>query len=307
MLIADESAYRATVSRFLRRRGSPQLVLNRHDPMTNAPAPDGLGRMGGGCFFANRSDPVAEWNNLLSIDRDLYLGTLVISRGEQDAIRETMRGLTKPHLTVVAFAAGAGLIAALAAIDPPRVAPSFRSPMFAGLLSIGRERLAAPLPPAHDSLIPENARLTINERGLDIIRQSEGLRLKSYYLAGQWLVGYGHAATAKREMTITAEHADHLLFSDVRRAEEGVRRLVKVPLNENEFSALVSLAYNMGVGAFQKTQVLKRLNAGDRVGAADAYRHLVGADIKGERVVLAALQRRREAERALFLTRPLRT
>lgn len=213
---------------------------------------------------------------------------------------------SKARLILFASAAGAGLIAAVAAIDPPRVEHGERPPMFAGLLSIGRERLAAPLPPAPDSLIPENAWLVINERGLDVIRESEGLRLSSYYLAGQWLVGYGHAATAKREMTITADHADLLLYSDVRRAEEGVRRLVKVPLNENEFSALVSLAYNMGVGAFQNTQVLKRLNAGDRAGAADAFRHLVAADINGERTVLAALERRREAERALFLTRPLR-
>jgi lysozyme len=85
-----------------------------------------------------------------------------------------------------------------------------------------------------------------------------------------------------------------------------VRRLASVALNENEFSALVSLAYNMGVGTFQRTQVLKRLNDGDRAGAADAFRHLIGADINGERVALAALKRRREAERALFLTRPLR-
>lgn len=217
-----------------------------------------------------------------------------------------MTGPSGPRFSLLAFAAGAGLLAGLAAIDPPRVEPGVRSPIFAGLLSIGRERLVAPLPPAPDSLIPENAWLAINARGLDVIRKSEGLRLKSYYLAGQWLVGYGHASTARKDMTITVDHADLLLLSDVRRAEEGVRRLVKVPLNENEFSALVSLAYNMGVGAFQKTQVLKRLNAGDRAGAADAFRHLVGADIRGERVVLAALQRRREAERALFLTRPLR-
>jgi lysozyme len=204
------------------------------------------------------------------------------------------------------LALAAAMAAGLAAIDPPPAAPGEKPSFFAGLLSIGRERLVAPLPPAPDSYLPENAWLAINERGLDVIRRSEGLRLKSYYLAGQWLVGYGHAATARKDMTITVDHADDLLISDVRRAEEGVRRLVKVPLNENEFSALVSLAYNMGVGAFEKTEVLRRLNAGDRRGAAEAFRYLVAADIKGERVVLAALKRRREDERALFLTRPLR-
>lgn len=217
-----------------------------------------------------------------------------------------MTGSSHSYLKVFAIAAGAGVLAALAAIDPPRIEPGARAPMFAGVLSIGRERLAAPLPPAPDSLLPENAWLAVNERGIDIIRKSEGLRLHAYYLAGQWLIGYGHASTAKKGMTITIDRADVLLYSDVRRAEEGVRRLASVALNENEFSALVSLAYNMGVGAFQRTQVLKRLNDGDRAGAADAFRHLIGADINGERVALAALKRRREAERALFLTRPLR-
>jgi lysozyme len=209
-------------------------------------------------------------------------------------------------IALLSFAGLAALSAGLAAIDPPRAPSGESAPLFAGLLSIGRERLIAPLPPAPDSYLPENAWLAVNERGLDVIRHSEGLRLKSYYLAGQWLIGYGHAATARKDMTITVDHADLLLLSDVRRAEEGVRRLVKVPLNENEFSALVSLAFNMGVSAFQKTEVLRRLNAGDRAGAAEAFRYLVAADIKGERVALAALKRRREAERALFLTKPLR-
>lgn len=221
-------------------------------------------------------------------------------------MRRIMIGSSKSQLRALAIAAAAGIAAALAGIDPPRVEPGTRAPLFAGLLSIGRERLVAPLPPAPDSLLPQNAWLAINAPGLDIIRRSEGLRLKSYYLAGQWLIGYGHASTAKQGMTITVDEADLLLLTDVRRAEEGVRKLVRVPLNENEFSALVSLAYNMGVGAFRKTEVLRRINAGDRAGAADAFRYLVGADIGGERVVLAALKRRREAERALFLTQPLR-
>ena len=82
--------------------------------------------------------------------------------------------------------------------------------------------------------------------------------------------------------------------------------LVGVPVNENEFSALVSLAYNMGAGGFGDTDVLRRLNAGDRTGAAEAFRFIIAADIKGERVVLQSLKRRRAAERALFLTPPLR-
>lgn len=176
---------------------------------------------------------------------------------------------------------------------------------FRELIPLGRERFPS-LPPAPDSLQSANAWLVINEQGLDVIRRSEGLRLDAYYLAGQWLIGYGHAGTAKVGMTITEDDANRLLISDVRAAEEAVRRLVSVRINENEFSALVSLAYNLGPAAFSKTLVLRRLNEGDRAGAADAFRYLVAASINGERVVLDALKRRRAAERVLFLTPPLR-
>lgn len=184
--------------------------------------------------------------------------------------------------------------------DQPRVS------YFRELLPLGPERFR-PLPPAPDARHGANAWLAINDRGLEVIRKSEGLRLKSYYLAGQWLIGYGHAGTAKPDMAITRADADRLLIVDVKEAERAVRALVAVPINENEFSALVSLAYNMGSGAFAKTEVLARLNAGDREGAADAFRHIVAADIAGKRVVLASLKRRRAAERALFLSPPLRT
>jgi lysozyme len=183
--------------------------------------------------------------------------------------------------------------------DGPRVT------YFREIAPLGRERFR-PLPPAPDALHAANAWLAMNERGLEIIRKSEGLRLEAYKLAGQWLIGYGHAGTARPGMTITKGEADHLLIADVRDAEAAVRRLVGVPLNENEFSALVSLAYNMGPAAFARTLVLERLNKGDRKGAADAFRYLVAADIGGERVVVDALKRRRSVERSLFLRPPLR-
>jgi lysozyme len=213
--------------------------------------------------------------------------------------------MSNPPLIVVSV-----LVLALSALSLTR-GPEPRSPdaprvtFFRELLPLGPERFP-PLPPAPDSRHGANAWLAINERGLNVIRKSEGLRLKSYYLAGQWLIGYGHAGTARAEMTITADEADDLLVDDVKAAEVAVRRLVAVPVNENEFSALVSLAYNMGPGAFARTEVLRRLNAGDRKGAADAFRHIIAADINGERTVLEALRRRRAAERALFLAPPLR-
>lgn len=213
--------------------------------------------------------------------------------------------MTNPPLTIIAI-----LVLALSVVSLTRGPSPLRPDQphvayFRELLPLGPERFR-PLPPAPDARHGANAWLAINERGLEVIRKSEGLRLKSYYLAGQWLIGYGHAGTAGPDMAITRADADHLLIADVKEAERAVRELVAVPVNENEFSALVSLAYNMGSGGFAKTHVLARLNAGDRKGAADAFRHIIAADIKGERVVLESLKRRRAAERALFLTQPLR-
>ncbi len=213
--------------------------------------------------------------------------------------------MTNPPLTIIAILVLALSVLSLTRGPAPSEPGAPRVSYFRELLPLGPERFR-PLPPAPDSLHTANAWLAINERGLAVIRKSEGLRLKSYYLAGQWLIGYGHAGSAVPDMEITHADAERLLIADVKDAERAVRELVAVPVNENEFSALVSLAYNMGSGAFAKTEVLRRLNAGDRAGAADAFRYLVAADIKGERVILDALKRRRADERALFLSPPLR-
>lgn len=144
---------------------------------------------------------------------------------------------------------------------------------------------------------PANAGLRINEAGLEIIRRSEGLRLEAYQVGGRWYIGYGHSG-AHEGMTITRVEADAFLREDVRDAENGVRRLVSTRVNENEFSAMVSLAFNLGVGAFGRSAVLSHINQGDRPGAADAFRNYVRAGGK----VNQHLQHRREEERELFLT-----
>lgn len=149
---------------------------------------------------------------------------------------------------------------------------------------------------------PEALAPRINAAGLRIIEESEGLRLEAYRLAGQWLIGYGHAGSAGPGMTITREEARALLFADLRRTEDALDRVLTMPLNENEYSALVSLAFNLGVSRFQETLVYQRLAAGDRQGAADAFLYLDSARIDGEMRELAALKARREKERALFLT-----
>lgn len=142
-----------------------------------------------------------------------------------------------------------------------------------------------------------NKDLRINEAGLAIIKESEGLRLEAYAAGGRWYIGYGHAGASPGQ-TITEAEADKLLRQDLRGSEEAVRGLIAVPVNENEFSAMVSLCYNLGEGNFSRSDVVERLNAGDRKGAADAFlNHNRAGGVPNDH-----LTARREKERALFLT-----
>ncbi len=156
----------------------------------------------------------------------------------------------------------------------------------------------SPAPASSDLGHAANAGLRMNDAGLEIIKESEGLRLEAYNLGGQWLIGYGHAATARAGMTISEAQAGELLRSDVRTSEDGVRRLVVVPMNENQFSAMVSLAYNLGVGGYGRSTVLEQINQGDYDGAANAFLNHNRAGGK----VNAHLTQRREQERDLFNT-----
>ena len=137
----------------------------------------------------------------------------------------------------------------------------------------------------------------ISEKGLALIRQFEGLRLLAYKCAaGVPSIGYGHTRTAKMGQSITQEHAEELLREDVARFEAAVSRLVKVPLTQGQFDALVSFAFNLGAKALEKSTLLRLLNAGDYSGTAAQFDRWVYASGKK----LSGLVKRRAAERALF-------
>lgn len=141
-----------------------------------------------------------------------------------------------------------------------------------------------------------------NRAGMDIIRESESLRLKAYYCpAGVLTIGYGHTGSDVHEgQEITEEQAEKLLSEDVEWAEEAVETLAPASLNSNQFSALVSFVFNIGAGKFQTSTLLRKLNAGDVQGAADEFPRWN----KSRGRVLLGLTIRREAERTLFLTSP---
>lgn len=147
----------------------------------------------------------------------------------------------------------------------------------------------------------------VTERGLALVRHFEGLYLKAYPCeAGVWTIGYGHTGLQHKDGTvfhgrvITETEALKLLEYDLNQFEARVKALVKVPLSGAQFDALVSFDFN--TGALHKSTVLKRLNAGDYSGAADALLMWTRAGGK----VQPGLVRRRKAERHLFLTGELK-
>lgn len=137
----------------------------------------------------------------------------------------------------------------------------------------------------------------INAEGLALIKQWEGLRLKAYKCsAGVWTIGYGHTRTAREGLRITEEQAEDLLREDLRVFEAAVDDTVAVQLTDNQFAALVSWAFNVGVGAMRQSTLIRRLNDGDY----DAVpRELVKWNkVKGKPV--HGLSNRRAAETGLW-------
>lgn len=146
--------------------------------------------------------------------------------------------------------------------------------------------------------------MRINSAGSSLIRMFEGLALEAYRdVVGIWTIGYGHTGSDVHDgLTISESQAERLLEGDVNNFERAVSRHVKSSLSPNEFSALVSLAYNIGEGNLSTSTIVRRLNSGDRLGAADSIEWWNKARVNGRLVVLPGLQRRRSAEKALFLT-----
>lgn len=148
--------------------------------------------------------------------------------------------------------------------------------------------------------------MRINDAGLELIKSFEGCRLVAYddlqpnktitdisQVKGTLTIGYGHTAGVTVGMVINQVQANNMLKSDMKKYEKYVTDHVKIPLNENQFSALVSFCYNCGVGNL-KTLVKNR--TAEQI--ADAM--ILYNKSKGQ--VLAGLVRRREAERRLFLS-----
>ena len=167
-----------------------------------------------------------------------------------------------------------------------------------------KDAVSSALPPASDKVAVSynknavNAAGRTNELGVSLIKHFEGYRSEPYLDAvGKLTVGYGHLVRKGEIFTDTSKPAmEALLKEDMGVAEAVVKRYVKVPLNSNQFSALVSLVYNIGIGAFKDSTLLAKLNKGDYATAAREFLRWDYAG--GDR--LRGLTKRREAEKRLF-------
>jgi GH24 family phage-related lysozyme (muramidase) len=147
------------------------------------------------------------------------------------------------------------------------------------------------------------ARQKVSRAGVELIKSFEGLRTAAARLPdGRWTLGYGHTFSAREGAKVTQEDADALLRFDLLPVVDSINNLILVPLNQNQFDALVSFCFNIGAENFAQSTVLKRINEGRFAEAALAMDSWRSAEFNGQTYVLAPLIRRRAAEKNLFLT-----
>ena len=161
--------------------------------------------------------------------------------------------------------------------------------------------------------------MKVSDAAIRMIKHHEGVRTRPYRCpALLWTVGVGHVidpthAAVKYEerknlpipagwdRTLTMGEVDAILAQDLGRFERGVARLCPAAVNhQGQFDALVSFSFNAGLGALQRSSIRMRYNRGDVEGAADAF--LMWTKAAGR--VLPGLVKRRQDERAMFLTHP---
>ncbi|MCB1378464.1 MAG: lysozyme [Alphaproteobacteria bacterium] len=145
--------------------------------------------------------------------------------------------------------------------------------------------------------------MEVSKEGLALIRRFEGFRAKAYRCpAGIWTIGYGHTSqagppTVTPGMQINRDDASDILDRDVARFAEDVRKLVRVDLSDAQFAALVSFAFNVGIGNFRASSVLKAVNAGE----FDIVPRRLQLWVKAGSKILPGLVKRRAAEAELFI------
>lgn len=139
--------------------------------------------------------------------------------------------------------------------------------------------------------------MLLSETGINLIKDFEGFHPEAYQCpAGIWTIGYGHTAGVHPGNVVSVAQAEILLRQDISESEYAIRRFVSVLLHQHQFDALVSFVFNIGSGNFSASTLLKKLNAGNYIGAANEFLRWIYAS----GMCMPGLVRRREAEKALF-------
>ena len=138
-----------------------------------------------------------------------------------------------------------------------------------------------------------------SHKGIDLIKEFEGLRLKAYKCpGGVWTIGYGHTAGVKPGMVISEAQAEEYLMADLIASEKYLNDL-RLAINQNQFDALISFIYNVGTGNFSRSTLLRKVRANPQDNSImDEFLKWVYS--KGR--VLPGLQRRRLAEMKLYFS-----
>lgn len=142
-------------------------------------------------------------------------------------------------------------------------------------------------------------KLHVSENCIELIKYFEGCKLKAYRdVTGVLTIGYGDTKNVTANMVITQEQAEYRLISRIEQEfEPGVLANLRVSVTQGELDALISFAYNLGVGALAKSTLLKYVNENKPLDAAREFPRWVNAGGQA----LLGLKRRRVAEQAVFL------
>lgn len=142
--------------------------------------------------------------------------------------------------------------------------------------------------------------MNVSEKGIALIKKLEGCELQAYKCtSGVWTIGYGHTGSeVHKDLKITLKEADIYLKYDLIIHTNNVNKLVKVPLNQNQFDALVSFVFNVGYGHFKDSTLLRLLNQGKYKEASEQFARWIYSGGK----VSEGLINRRAQEKALFVS-----
>lgn len=144
----------------------------------------------------------------------------------------------------------------------------------------------------------------IGQAGLDLIKKWEKFRPTPYPdQAGHLTIGYGHKILPGEVfVTVTEAQAHDLLLRDLGPVERGLAQAIEVPVTDNEFDAVCSLAFNIGAGAIVRSTLVRLMNEDDFTAAACQFTRWIYITVNGKKVVSEGLLNRRHAEQELFLT-----